>query len=115
MENTKFYSFDQNNSGGSFQISEKEGISEYVIVEALNAENANNKAEEIGIYFNGCDDGIDCDCCGDRWYRVYEDDGEKVPSVYGKPVENATKSMFINNVFVHYLNRTFKKIELKNK
>ena len=36
--NTKFYEYRQNNSGGSFSNSEKEGIAEYVIIEALNAE-----------------------------------------------------------------------------
>jgi hypothetical protein len=110
---TKFYSFNQNNSGGSFSNSDKEGISEYVIIEALNAENANNKAEELGIYFNGCDDGRDCDCCGDRWYRVDESDADKVASIYGEPIEKANKSMFRNYVFVHYIDGTFKKFEIK--
>ena len=114
-EKTKFYSFDQNNSGGSFQNSEKEGISEYVIIEALNAEDANARAEGIGLYFNGCDDGIDCDCCGDRWYKTNESDRKKLPSINREPLENAKKSIFRNNVFVHYLDGTFKKTELKNK
>ena len=33
--NTKFYTFSQNNSGGAFVKSDKEGISECVIIEAL--------------------------------------------------------------------------------
>ena len=112
---TKFYTFSQNNSGGSFVNSDLEGISEYVIIEALNAENANNRAEEIGIYFDGCDDGRDCDCCGDRWYSTDNNDGEEVPSIYGKPLENMEKSGYRNNCFVHYLDGTFKKIEFKDK
>ena len=114
METTKFYSFNQNNSGGSFSKSESEGISEWVIIEALNAEKANEKAESIGLYFNGCDDGRDCSCCGDRWHTVDESDGEEVPSIYGEPIEKAEKSMFRNNCFVHYLDGTFKKFELKD-
>ena len=31
---------------------------------------ANDIAQGNGIYFNGVADGIDCDCCGDRWYPV---------------------------------------------
>ena len=65
---TKFYTFSQNNSGGSFVNSDLEGISEYVIIEAMDAQTANDKAENIGLYFNGCNDGIDCSCCGDRWH-----------------------------------------------
>ena len=63
---TKFYEFHQNNSGGSFVFNED--LSYKVIIEARSADEANRKAEEIGIYFNGCDDGTDCSCCGDRWY-----------------------------------------------
>lgn len=111
----KFYSFNQNNSGGSFSVSEKDGISEYVIIEATSAENANNIAEGIGIYFNGCNEGMDCSCCGDRWYSVDERDGEDVPSIYGTPIELSKKSIFRDSVFVHYLDSTFKKIELKDK
>ena len=111
--NTKFYEFRQNNSGGSFLNSEKDGICEYVIIEALNADDANNRAEDIGLYFDGCYNGSDCPCCGDRWYRVTESDGSDVPSIYGTPLENAQKSFFRDKCFVHYLNGTFKKIELK--
>jgi hypothetical protein len=39
-------------------------------IEAESAEHADEKAAEIGIYFNGCDDGRDCPCCGDRWYEA---------------------------------------------
>ena len=112
---TKFYTFSQNNSGGSFVNSDLKGISEYVIIEALNAESANNIAEEIGIYFDGCDDGRDCSCCGDRWYSTDNNDGEEVPSIYGEPLENMEKSGYRNNCFVHYLDGTFKKIEFKDK
>lgn len=57
------------------------GITVEVFVEADTADEANMRAKLIGLYFNGCDDGIDCDCCGDRWYKA--DDGcrsEKLPS-----------------------------------
>lgn len=64
---TKYFEFNQNNSGGSFEVDEKAGIGHSVIIEANNAIHANAIAENIGIYFNGCDSGSDCPCCGDRW------------------------------------------------
>ena len=41
-------------------------------IEAKSAEQANQLAEQHGIYFDGVERGIDCDCCGDRWTRVTE-------------------------------------------
>lgn len=65
---TKFFEYIQNNSGGEFHIDKKRGIGEIVIIEAVNADHANRIAERKGLYFNGVDEGKDCDCCGDRWY-----------------------------------------------
>ena len=75
-----FYNFRQNNSGGSFS-----GPALNVIVEAWNAEDANSRAESVGLYFNGCGMGFDCSCCGDRWSMAWESEGEDQPSIYGKP------------------------------
>ncbi len=78
-----FYDFRQNNSGGGFDYNEAAGISVHVIVEADSADEANRKAEEIGLYFGG--EG-DCPCCGDRWYEASEYDRAEVPSIYGTPL-----------------------------
>lgn len=75
-----FYSFRQNNSGGSFHGPEE------IIVEAVNAATANDLASRFGIYFDGCDNGRDCSCCGDRWYETSDRDGTTVPSHYGTPL-----------------------------
>lgn len=80
---SKFYEFRQNNTGGSFVISELAGLTVHVIIEADNADEANSIAEKKGIYFDGCYSGNDCPCCGDRWYMVCEDDGSVKPSVFG--------------------------------
>lgn len=64
---TKFYEFNQNNSGGSFVTNEN--LCHRIIIQADNQQEAIRKAEEFGCYWNGCDDGIDCPCCGDRWYE----------------------------------------------
>ncbi len=111
--NTKFYTFNQNNSGGSFKNSEKEGIAEYVIIEALNADHANERAEQIGLYFDGCENDRDCSCCGDRWYPTSERYGSEEPAIYGEPVINMEASFYRNCCFIHYLDGEFKKIEFK--
>lgn len=82
----KFYDFNQNNSGGTFVLDKSAGLTVHVIVEANDYEHANRRAEDIGIYFDGVEDGNDCPCCGDRWYRMYDEDGgELEPTVYGEP------------------------------
>lgn len=67
-----FYEFRQNNSGGAFD--QDENLSVVVLIEAESARAANEKAESIGIYFDGCASGTDCPCCGDRWRQVCEDE-----------------------------------------
>ncbi|PAD70548.1 hypothetical protein CHH83_01735 [Bacillus sp. 7586-K] len=99
----KFFTYMQNNSFGTFDVNEN--VCETVIVEAENYQNANDKAEEIGIYFNGCLSGIDCHCCGDRWEEQEEwDEGYDVPSIHGTPVSEIKKSYFRNQCIIHYLN-----------
>lgn len=80
-----FYEFTQNNSGGVFDISDT--LAHYVIIEAYSADQANQIAESLGIYFNGCDDDTDCPCCGDRWYSTDSRCGTKEPMIYNKKVE----------------------------
>lgn len=65
-----FWQYWQNNSRGNYIVNHEKGISAQVWVEADNHELANAKAEEIGLYFDGCLIGEDCPCCGDRWSRV---------------------------------------------
>lgn len=76
-----FYTFNQNNFIGQFVYDEN--LTEYVIIEARNASEAESRAQSIGIYFDGCEDGRDC--CGDRWYACAESYGREVPTVCGEP------------------------------
>jgi hypothetical protein len=85
-----FYQYRQNNSGGRFDIDEADGITVNVIIEADSAEDADSRAEDIGIYFDGCDGGRDCPCCGDRWYSTCESDAKAEPCVYSQPAAEAT-------------------------
>jgi hypothetical protein len=82
-----FFTFNQNNSGGRFR-----GPAYYVIIEADTPTEANNIAENHGVYFDGCRDGTDCECCGDRWYPVSAHDGHPEPMIYGMAVNIAAPS-----------------------
>ena len=89
---SKFYEFRQNNSFGKFDYDIERGISVSVIVEADIPADANGRARDIGLYFNGAGD---CPCCGNRWYEKYTysdttDDSTKFPSVYGEEVKPGT-------------------------
>jgi hypothetical protein len=106
--NTKFYRFDQNNSGGDFRIDDEEGIGPLVWIEALNKDHANLRAEELGIYFNGCQKGRDCSCCGDRWTTQWdEEDGKERPVIDGK-----YDFHWHNTVYVHGLDGSIGRIRL---
>lgn len=74
-----FFEFTQNNSGGSFTVNEK--LCHRLFIEAPTPNVANGIAEDLGIYFDGCDEGSDCPCCGDRWYKAGTP--EKIPLYYG--------------------------------
>lgn len=102
---SKFFTYNQNNSGGFFVINKEKGIGEYVIVEAMNLNDADARAEAIGLYFNGVEDGMDCGCCGDRWYSPY-DDGSEEPLIYDRTPEdykNGDNWSKNKTIAVHYL------------
>lgn len=114
-----FYTFWQNNSGGSFCENKRTGIATFVIIEARDADHANERAEKIGLYFDGVNSGVDCPCCGDRWDKVGERDGTEQPTIYGKLVGYQRKNggkVFIprgpskDNTFIHFLDKEPEKI-----
>jgi len=57
----RYYVWRQNNSGGSFIGPTS------IIVCAKNLEDAENIAEDNGVYYDGVSADRDCGCCGDRW------------------------------------------------
>ena len=61
----KFFLYHQNNSGGCFD--QDENVDVNVIIEAKSEYESNRIAEDMEFYFDGVDNGMDCDCCGDRW------------------------------------------------
>ena len=102
----KFYEYHQNNSGGVDV--ETAWVNKLVIVEAATAEDANAKALTLGLYFNGCQDGRDCSCCGDRWDEASSWDESDVPSHYGKPVDLAEVKDY--NTIIYYANGDVKRV-----
>ena len=69
----KWFCYRQANSGGYFI---EPAI--YVAVQAENHDQANEIALKHGVYFDGTLTGRDCQCCGNRWYRMDEGSEESV-------------------------------------
>lgn len=65
-EELGWYEFDQNNSGGSFDVDDD--VTHRIYIQAFSYKEAEDKALDLGVYFNGVQSGRDCDCCGDRWH-----------------------------------------------
>lgn len=82
-----FFEFNQNNSGGSFVVNDK--VCHRVIIEADSKSDAEMKAEELGIYFDGVAAGFDCECCGDRWHSPW--DTLTFPLPYGGMTKEAAE------------------------
>jgi len=62
---TKFYEFNQNNSGGIFDVDEN--VCNRVIIEAIDAKHAQSLFEPMIENQTGS-----CPCCGDRWSSYYD-------------------------------------------
>lgn len=90
-----FYTFRQNNSGGSCDINDEVDV--YVVIEANSAHDANSIATDNGIYFDGCYRNRDCSCCGNRWSRADDCDATETPEIYGEPASEST------GVIIYYL------------
>lgn len=100
----KFYCYHQNNSGGNFNISPESA--HYVFIEAHNVDESNKLAvENTEIYFDGCDEGIDCSCCGDRWGRACDKyDASDIPNIYGKSLVEYRGTHNKETAIVFFLN-----------
>lgn len=105
---TSFFEYIQNNSGGSWFLSEGKGIGHVVWIEAVDAKFADGIAEDLGLYFDGCDTGRDCDCCGDRWRRASIGWVEVMGSL--EEITKQPRAHTHNTAYVHFLDRTFQKI-----
>ena len=82
-----FYEYNQNNSGGSFDVDKE--VCHRVYIEADNKDDAYFIAQSKGIYFDGVSSGRDCGCCGDRWYPQ----DEPVDLNHGSYAENEARAL----------------------
>lgn len=99
-----FFMWSQNNSGGDFVVDEN--LTLRVVIEAKTYDLAEDKALNFGIYYNGVEDKMDCDCCGDRWYEGKELDVEGGPMLEYLQ-EYADKYGWESpSVIIHYADRT---------
>ncbi|AQR77216.1 hypothetical protein ABNB59_17200 [Paenibacillus larvae] len=100
-----YFTFYQSNPGGFTIVNDS--VCDVVIIETDTADQANKKAEEIGIYFDGCSTGNDCPCCGDRWDAQYSDDkGTEEPELYGVPVYEVKSGLFRSQAYIYHLDGT---------
>lgn len=60
-----FYRLRQTNVGGYFE--EVPPIAACMFIEVDNETEAIKRAEELGCYWEGVKNKVDCECCGDRW------------------------------------------------
>lgn len=98
-----FYTYIQNNSGGSFEINDE--LKHFVIIEADNGKEADSIAEKVGIYFDGVENGIDCSCCGDRWDRASYEEGTNTPKIYGGEIQDVLNySQPFKEAIIYYKN-----------
>lgn len=113
----RYYDFSQNNSGGRWKVSED--YAENTIIAARCVREANDRAEELGIYFDGCTKELDCDCCGDRWCSQWTESEDVEPLIYGKqPKDYLIEDGFSlrSKVIVHHgdgRRETFTRVETK--
>ncbi len=110
--NTKFYTFNQNNSGGYFIVSDNYGVCEFVIIEAATFYDAYSKLESIGDNVSNMFNY--CTCCGERWSNYGDDDdGTETPEIYGVEVFKIKKEHFVSRCFIHYYDGTIKGLVFK--
>lgn len=101
-----FYDFRQNSSGGSFDLDPEKGLGVHTLVEGSDRDDIIRRAEALGIYFDGCEKGIDCSCCGDRWNAPdYDDRLDAEPMIYGEPAAEYSNpySGRSSGIWVHYM------------
>lgn len=99
-----WYLFSQNNSGGAFIVNDD--VAEEVLIQATSPEKANEKAEEIGIYFEGIEKEIDCECCGDRWSSATDYDKVNIDEY----VKHSPMHYFRDDIYLYFFDGRVKRL-----
>ena len=97
---TGFYRFSQSNSDGYIITDDESGIGDYVFIFAKSYSEANEKAEEIGMFSLPY-----CDCCGVRFRSLWE---------YDEPMKDGESDYFFTtsnhmSIFFHLSDGEIKK------
>lgn len=85
MQEARFWTVSQNNSGGSFHSNKAAGIGYALCVEATSEQHAAQRMQEIADRA-GYNPEDDCDCCGPRWFFDYLGEGTATPELYSAPL-----------------------------
>lgn len=100
-----FFTFSQNNSGGSFDLDKGKGVTHWVIIESDTAAEANDKMLDLVGDFEGGQGGY-CPCCGERWHEVGDNDKSDEPMIYSSPaLKEGAAGVWMDkgfNVAIHY-------------
>lgn len=108
-----FYHYSQKNSFGTFDKNVEDGIGTDVIIEAYSAQDANERAKKIGIYFDGVEKGVDCSCCGDRWYKCHDGEGAINPTINNKALDEIESGSYRKEAYIHYLDGRIERYKFK--
>lgn len=101
-----FFQFVQNNPCGITIHNDEIGITDVIVIESKNAQEAINKLKEIAEKGNCWGDY--CSCCGDRWNKEIEDkDGEELNEKEFSCVVNE----WFTRAFIHFMDGTIKYIK----
>jgi hypothetical protein len=103
LSKLKWFTYNQNNSGGSFVVNKN--VAHFVLIQAKSAE----YADAVGRLF--FDNSNSCPCCGERWGGAECDQGSVKPKIYGTPVEKY-KNTYLKDgqARLHYANGNIESI-----
>jgi hypothetical protein len=104
-----FYTFRQNNSFGI--VDQDDHLDFVVIIESDSEHEAIQKALNIGIYFDGVDEGLDCACCGDRWSQS-DIECNDTPMIYDIPIDKFHPYRDGLHAIIHHTNGKVVKLPL---
>lgn len=111
-----FFHFMQNNSGGNFHKLNTDGVTD-LVVEAEDADGANEIAESFGLYFDGQGD---CECCGRRWSSASNYSGDAKITVYdfkmggtGIVLKGETSITYLTKEMINKINSTKRSVSKK--
>jgi len=81
VQQNLFWVYEQTPNRAQYIVDKEKGLSFLVFIEASTAASADAKAVMLGIYFDGIENGIDCACCGPRWFPAEQ--SVSTPEIFG--------------------------------